>query len=63
MRTLLVNDETQEMYDVTEMIPKLRKRWSKHFGFPVTTEETINVLLEEYKCNRYMEVGYEELIV
>lgn len=63
MRTLLVNDETQEMYDVTEMVPKLRKRWSKHFGFEITTEETINVLLEDYKCNRWIETDFKELIV
>jgi hypothetical protein len=53
MRTLIFNDETQEMFDVTDMLYKSRKHWSKHFGFEVTEKEALNVLMEDHNCTRY----------
>lgn len=53
MRTLIFNDEKQEMFDVTHMLYRERKRWSKYFGFEVTEEEALNVLMEDHGCARF----------
>lgn len=63
MRVLLINDETRQLYDATELTLRARKRWSQHFGFEITEEETILALMEIHSCNRYVMISFREEVI